>query len=295
MTILEYLTPERDYYTADGEEVYLVGNLVREEPRAAEVTGYLVNRYVIVSYGDGEEDKQLSEFPVVVHRLHRQRPAVRQSPAAKALEQEVADLKTLRDDLSKQIHDQRIAMQDHRRDLASCPDFGLATDFIEGRITHVVIGSNPPRIMTTEEALHPKENYRNRPTSGPIKLVSLTGYYDVKGDRITGWKQSAYADGSGSENDIQLCRSREEAEAEVRKRFFEACAAHRASKSFDGAGRKWGWHTLKEWERCGVTLEWPTDIVQEISEAVAGNYAARVAKAQEDLENALEEPKAWAP
>lgn len=250
--------------------------------------------YEFDNYSEGDREVT-SETVAIIAKVYAKAPA----PAyEKSIEEATARLRKIDAEIaSKRAELNRVEgrLQDFNRDLAGSPDFTLALDFIEGRITHVVLGVTPPRIMTVEEAFRPTDLYGETPVNGPINLLSFTGHYDAKGNRITRWAVSSHSDGSGLAREGKLCRSFEEAEAIVQNLFVEACIEYRNSRQTDGAGRKWGWRTIKEWERCGVTLEWPADIVAEINEAIAGNYAAGVKTAQEKLAAAMAEPQRWVP
>lgn len=278
-----------DYFTNDGERVYLVSRLMDGE-------GFLVNRYVTVDcYGD-EPTTVLSEFPFIAQDLHSTAPAKRASPIAKALASEIAELNAQRNQLMCDVRVLDEKAQDARRDLASYPDFSLAIDFLEGRITHLVrIGHGPPEIVLTPSAVAPT-NFYGKTESGPIRLLSITGHYDDKGKRVTKWGVHRYSDGSGSsECHIIPCRSLDEAEGRVRKLFAEAVEKWRAQSVDPKTGRRWGWWTLQAWEKAPVALHWPADVVDEIVAGTKANaHAARV-EADKKQADAAKMPTDWAP
>lgn len=97
------------------------------------------------------------------------------------------------------------------------PCIGQALDFLEGRITHLVVRSySGYAIKTFSEELEINESYDEG-----FKLLCLFGQAKDGYKLKTKWKLNQYYDGSGSWKEIHPCKSEEEAKTKLLELFMD--------------------------------------------------------------------------
>lgn len=126
-----------------------------------------------------------------------------------AMREEEAGVRRSVLDLRQQERDLNAAMQKH-------PQIALAVDFLEGRITHVVVdGWAGISVQPLSEALIYSEEGWGRRTEKGLKLLCLFGHEKGKAPR---WAINQYYDGSGHYTTVDPYRSEGEAKAEIQRR-----------------------------------------------------------------------------
>lgn len=97
------------------------------------------------------------------------------------------------------------------------PCIDQALDFLEGRITHLVVRSySGYEIKTFKEELEINESYDKG-----LKLLCLFGQAKDGYKLKTKWKLNQYYDGSGSWKEIHPCKSEEEAKTKLLELFLD--------------------------------------------------------------------------
>ncbi len=112
------------------------------------------------------------------------------------------------------------------------PDIQTALDFLEGRITHVVVSDyNGHAIKTLDEVLVYTDDYKRE---DGLKLLCLFGFRKGKPPR---WSINRYYEGGGSWTQIMPFHSEADAAAYVQRIADDAVAAWRTGKKNHGAER----------------------------------------------------------
>lgn len=121
----------------------------------------------------------------------------------------------------KEIADAGRTKTEMEKAAAKYPCIQQALDFIEGRITHVVVHDYTAKIKTLEEAFSQVDTWGGRRKFEGMKLLNLFGT-DEKG-RSVAWGVNTYRDGSGSlTNQIWPAYSEGHAKQIVAKLITEA-------------------------------------------------------------------------
>lgn len=228
-------------FLADGAGAYYV---------AKAKTGHVVSLSVYEGWAS-DEGPELGETALVVPKVWAKPPIAEKAAEVRELQQEIARLekaaKTLRDAIQ---HDQAVALE---KRAAMMQWDGLTTlqDFLAGRITHIVTGTDFGGLEIKElgEALKPQGA---RSYDRDLRLVSLFG--DSKGD--LNWRINSYRDGSGSWRNFTPCHSHEAALEVARQRFDTACADARAAE--DGKLSYLCTSVLRDGQKLGFAI--PADI-----------------------------------
>jgi hypothetical protein len=173
----------------EGQIVYLTNG------EKAEYVSTIGSHHIVrplVSTGHDDDEEYYRSDVTEVERVFTDEPVAAVSKRIKELnatETEAQErLATLRDQIATIEQEGRL----RRKDFAKHRALDRLDDFIEGRITHVVvIQYGKPSIKTLADALHIKDEHDR-----PLKLVTLYG--DSKGDLR--WHLDHYSDGSGSSN-----------------------------------------------------------------------------------------------
>ena len=158
---------------------------------------------------------------------------------------------------------------------AKYPCIQQALDFIEGRITHVVVHDyGGARIQTLKEAFEDVDTWGGRRDHQGMKLLNLFGT-DKQG-RSVAWGVNQYRDGSGSDHkQIWPATSEDAARAIVQKLLDEALeqwrADQRPSLSIGDTLDRNPW------------LEAPADWAAHIEAQKAEQRAAKIARLREEI------------
>lgn len=193
----------------------------------------------------------------------------------KALDEQNAKL----DEVKSQIGDAAISLQEMKRELSDFekaaktrPDLTLVLDFVMGRVTHCVTGSEYSgyKVITLEEALESRAQY----DSG-LKLVTFYGDQKKATARL-----NQYSDGSGGNYEIYPFKSEKEALA-----FIENMKAERGRILEASTDEKERNNALSFLERQGGDL--PEVAIKLIEDRLQKQKENAVKTAQESLDKAL--------
>jgi hypothetical protein len=209
-----------------GQEVYT------EDGRKAEYAGNIGGRHFVrvVMYRDDDEYGQeewasdkltpaAKVFTAAPMEKHDQRVIDARAKVAALREQETAIRQSVLN-LQKQEKETIAA-------IAKFPEMQTALDFLEGRITHVVIENyGGVEVKPLHDALvsYTDGSWQRRTENG-MKLLCLFGHEKGKKSR---WAINTYFDGSGHYTTVVPFTSEEDARAEVQRRADEAFAAWKA-------------------------------------------------------------------
>jgi hypothetical protein len=179
-------------YTKSGRVVHLI----KEIKGGGETVGFLVCDIIV----DDETDDEWADTdsPRFVRDLFKSPPQYKEDERKVALLNDINSLAIEKDRLLQDISDAKIMLESFKK----IQQAQTLLNFLDKKITHVVVGSRYNlKIQTLEEALV-CENYDR-----DLKLVSLFGR--SKGDLE--WNINQYYDGSGSNVSMIPCTSYEEA------------------------------------------------------------------------------------
>lgn len=232
---------------------------------AGEIGG---QKFVRILLSHDDEEYGTEEWPsdklTPVSRVLKSAPVERYAPAIEAAR---ADMEALRSQIATARENVR-DLQNQERDLnaaiAKFPALKTAIDFLEGRITHVVVRPSygAAKVETFSDYISMKNDYGR--TEG-IKLLCLFGTSERREVR---WSVNRYYDGSGSWTEIFPFSSEAEAQAFIRDDFAAEIALWRS-----GEGRHNAYARAE-----GIPIEeWPEDWCQHIA-------AKRDAQSAEQIE-----------
>jgi hypothetical protein len=186
--------------------------------------------------------------PMLASRVFSEPAKDRIEASIAALRAEETDIRTSLIALRREVSEAEAARKAQLKDFERYPSLARLTDFIEGRITHVVRGEyGNIRIQTFQECFEVKDDYK-RPDG--LKLVSLLG----KPWNGIEWHMNHYKDGSGSYEKIVPCTSYEDAKAKAQEWVDEYVKNWRA----DGKAH-WLDHLIKSAAEIGLTV--PADLL----------------------------------
>lgn len=169
-----------------GQEVYLTdGRLARY------VAAYENGQHIVCPLVEDENDVIYEEEPRTVSTVFKTAPSGLYNKEIKQAQKDLGDLQKRAIEASKTLHEAEDAKRRQTAVFARVAALQRLEDFIEGRITHVLMGNyGDLNLQTLEEAITSKEDRWSK----KLKLVSLFG--DSKGDLQ--WRVNYYSDGSGS-------------------------------------------------------------------------------------------------
>jgi hypothetical protein len=146
-------------------------------------------------------------------------------------------------------------------------------DFMAGRITHVfMVRYGSPRIAAIDDELFQIDNDYGRSTVEGLRLLTLYG----STGGVMAWRLNQYRDGSGSNTEVELCRSYAHA-LSLAQELFDATAKERLSK---GGKQCDSW--LDCWEKI-EGLKIPDAVRQRCREIAAEQKAEQIEKLRREL------------
>jgi len=187
-------------YTKDGKKVVVIGKLNSQEMIVQEV--FVTADGAEVPSGEHFLVKALHDEPLKSYReiqLEKLEDSFsrRKGFLSREMVQLERSLKTARAFTSNSIHVSKLLNEHIGNEVVK-----TFLDFLEGNITHVLVCSYHPVIMTLEECLTGNSEH-NRDS---LKLLTLFG--ENKGFE---WRLSEYSDGSGGYSEMIPCRSHDDA------------------------------------------------------------------------------------
>lgn len=257
-----------DFSPQVGQEVFLSDG--RRAAFAGNIDGQIFVRMMLYSDDEYGHEEWPSDKLTPVSKVYANEPNEAYGPKISAAMEE---LQGIRDqaaltrtnllDLQKREGEVRAAIARH-------PDLSTAIDFLEGRITHVVIERyGEVCIEEFEQSIKQKSDYGK---AEGLKLVCLHG---IDSDRKVRWSMNCYSDGSGSNTAIYPFKGRDAAEEFVRDR-------HRAEIELWRRGDKN--HGVYRFLKCPVDLQWPEDFMAERAAAKRKNAEDRIAYFKKQME-----------
>lgn len=258
-------------YTSDGKKVVIVGKLNAQETIVQEI---------FVSGG--------SEIPSGEHFVVK---GLHDAPAESWKAKNLRELEGRYERTKKELESR---MEQVRRNLglaiakaaekANClmafaknsDDSQLDTlrAFLGGEITHYVVLSYDPQIITADDTgTFQIDNHYGETRLEAMKLITVFGSSEGKLD----YRINTYRDGSGSSNEIIPCRSYAEALGYLQKYCDEAIAKYKANespnRSFDFAK----WMNIE-----GVVI--PDEVMRMSKADTANRLSEKIAKARAAIE-----------
>lgn len=182
-----------------------------------------------------------------------------------AIREEEAAVRTSVLDLRKQEKEAQAAV-------AKFPDVQMALDFLEGRITHVLIENySKAEVVPLQDALvyHEDRGFGNLTENG-LKLLCLFGHEKGKQPR---WAINRYYDGSGSYTTVLPFRSEDDARSELQRRADEAVVAWRDDVKLAGK--------VQMYRNAGAYV--PDDFAAWLAGMAEAQKAEKIAKLKADL------------
>lgn len=251
-----------NFTPATGQEVYL------EDGRRAIFAGVIggQNFVRVLLYSDEEYGRE--EWPsdklTPVSRVFEREPCEAYGPRIAEMIDEIERLKESRDAARASVLDLKKQAAEIERSVKKHPDLSLAIDFLEGRITHVVVeGYFSFEIKTLADVLEQRNDY------GRIEGLKLLNLFGTDSSGKTRWVVNRYYDGSGSNTTVIPFRCLADAEAYIREAHQAALIAWRSGDAKHGA------HAFL---KCPVELEWPDDFMAELK-------AQKIKNAQHTIEH----------
>jgi len=256
-------------FLGDGQEVeYIAGH-----------TGEHVVRAIL----NAEDEEPRYGRPLTVYEVFAEAPVARYNDQVVKAREELAEvkaaLKAARDEkrqLETETKARATAFARHRA-------LDCLEDFVEGRITHVVVESTYNASIQTFEQAFSDTDHRGRVDG--IKLVSLLG----RSNGNLAWNVNRYYDGSGSNTTIHPARSFEEAKEIWLGVFEHAMAEYRAKTGYMHGFNYW----IESAALAGVEV--PIDLAKRWYQSSMDGAEANLTKAREKLalnEAALAQAKA---
>jgi hypothetical protein len=187
----------KNVYLGDGSKAELVGELEGK---------YLV-RQILIGNEDYDEYEYSSDVIMEVGRIYDEVPKIaydeRLVEVKKQIDEEKSKLKKIKEEVSKYTDDQKEIVS--KLEINDAVKYVF--DYIEGKITHFVIGQySGYKIETFNEAVKERDTWRNT-----RRLITLSADESAK----PSWRINAYRDGSGSDNTVYPCKSYEEAQSKL--------------------------------------------------------------------------------
>lgn len=252
-----------------GSEVFV------EDGRRAIYAGQIDGQHFVrILLGRDDEEYGYEEWPsdklTPVSRVLETAPEERYAPAIEAAK---ADLEALRNQITA-ARDVARDLQSQERELtaaiAKFPELGTAIDFLEGRITHVVVSPSygASKVHELSEYLAMKNDYGR---SEGVRLLSLFG---TDARTACRWLVNRYYDGSGSWTEVVPFKSEADANAFLRAEFETELSAWRSGETRHKAHDR----------SAGIpAAEWPDDWREHVAALKEKNTAERIGKLREQI------------
>ena len=253
-----------------GQEVYT------EDGRKAEYAGEIGGQHFVrvMLYRD-DDDYGPEEWPSdklsPVGKVYLAAPMERHDQRVIDAQEKVAKLR----DEEAAVRRSVMALQAQEKEalaaVSKFPELRTALDFLEGRITHVVIENyGTVEVKPLQEALaYFEDSSWGRRTENGMKLLCLFGHEKGKKPR---WAINHYYDGSGSYTTVDPFTCEADARAEVQRRADAAFIAWKA----DGKH-----NNLLNLQKAGATI--PQEYLDHVAAIRAKAKAEKVEKLRAEL------------
>lgn len=257
-----------------GQEVFT------EDGRAAEYAGNIGGQdfvRIILSRHDDEygEESWPSDKLTPVTKVFLTAPMEKHD---KRVAEVAARISALRDEeaaIRRSVLDLQAREKTTIAALAKFPEMKTALDFLEGRITHVVIQSyGVVEIKPLKDALTQYEDSWGRRVESGMKLLCLFGHDKGKKPR---WAINNYSDGSGTYTTVDPFTSEYAARAEVQRRADEAFTAWQADGKDNG---------LNAYRKAGAVI--PQAYHDHCAKVAAASRDARIAELNAQIDKLRE-------
>lgn len=257
-----------------GQEVYTEDG--RKAEYAGEIGGQTFVRIVFEQSGeDGRHEEWPSDKLTPVSRAFASAPLEKYEARVEQAEAKLAALRDEESAVRRSVLDLRKQESQTLADISKFHDLQVAIDFLEGRITHVMIESySKVEIIPLSEALayHDDRSFGSRTENG-LKLLCLFGHEKGKPPR---WAINRYYDGSGSNTTVVPFKSEAEARAELQSRADAAVIAWRIdNRLFNG---------VMIYKNAGASIA--DDFIAWLDGIVAARKAEKIAKLKAELAEA---------
>ncbi len=244
-------------FLSDGQEVeYIAGS---------------AGEHVVRSVFGGEDNEPSYGRPFIVYEVFAEAPVAKYDEQVVKARAELAELEAAvmaaRDEkrqMEAEAKARAAAFSRHRA-------LDRLEDFIEGRITHVVVESTYGASIQTFQEAFTDTDHRGRVDG--IKLVSLFG----RSNGDLAWNVNRYYDGSGSNTTIHPARSFDEAKEIWLVVFERAMAEYRAKSGH--------MHGFNYWNECAAKagVDLPADLAARWYKDGLEIAETNLAKARENL------------
>lgn len=262
------------YYTEGGDKVSL---------DAMTDDGRFVVRRMIVVYEQDDQYETESDTAIIVSKLFTKAPRPVIDEELAALHEEAARLRRENAALRSQATVAEKEVEDRLAALSKYDGLERLEDFIENRITHVVVlGYTDYEIKTLSEFEADYDRYDKG-----LRLISLFG--DSKGN--LSWRVNRYKDDSGSWQTIIPCGSEEEAK-KLRNEAALKDIDHKLSTLEPGRHNAF-WTACVRAEKLGITI--PDDALKRyrsIELDIAKKNIENLTKSAEQANDAVKTTKA---
>ena len=252
-----------------GQEVFL------EDGRAAEYAGNIGGQdfvRIILSRHDEEygDDSWPSDKLTPVQKVFLSAPMEKHD---KRVSDAAARVSALRDEeaaIRRSVLDLQAREKEANAALSKFPEMQTALDFMEGRITHVVVESyGDVTVEPLQDALAYYGGDYGRRTIDGIKLLCLFGC--KKGEKPR-WAINRYYDGSGSWTTVDPFTSEADARADVQRRADAAFAAWEVDGKDSG---------LRAYHKAGAVI--PQAFHDHCVQVAAANRDAKIAELESKI------------
>ena len=244
----------QEVYTEDGRAAVYAGN----------IGGQDFVRIMLSRHNDEYGDESWpSDKLTPVSKLFLTAPMERHD---KRVAEATAKISALRDEeaaIRRSVLDLQSREKEANAAIAKFPDMQTALDFLEGRISHVVIEScGAVTVEPLQDALAYYDGDYGRRTIDGIKLLCLFGC--KKGEKPR-WAINRYYDGSGSWTTVDPFTSEADARAEVQRRADEAFTAWQTDGKDNG---------LNAYRKAGAVI--PQDFIDWLAAIEAKKKAEKL-------------------
>lgn len=256
-------------FLGDGQEVeYIAGH-----------TGEHVVRAIL----NAEDEEPRYGRPLTVYEVFAEAPVAKYNDQVVKAREELAAIKAALTAAREEKRQLETEAKARAASFARHRALDRLEDFVEGRITHVVVESTYNASIQTFEQAFTDTDHRGRVDG--IKLVSLLGRSN--GDLT--WNVNRYYDGSGSNTTIHPARSFEEAKEIWLGVFEHAMAEYRAKTGYMHGFNYW----IESAALAGADV--PADLAERWYQGSVESAETNLTKAREQLalnETALTQAKA---
>ena len=260
-----------------GQEVYI------EDGRAAEYAGNIGGQEfvrIILSRCDDEygDESWPSDKLTPVSKVFLTAPMEKHDKRVADAVAKVAALREEESSIRRSVIDLQAREKETIAALAKFPELQAAMDFLEDRVTHVVIESyGLVEVKPLQDALTQYEGNWGRRTANGMKLLCLFGHDKGKKPR---WAINSYSDGSGTYTTIDPFTSEAAARAEVQRRADAAFSAWEADGKDNG---------LRAYHKAGAVI--PQVFHNSCAKAAAASRDAKISELEAQIDKLREASK----